>query len=236
MNNKKYKGIYGYKDNKTNKILYIGKDSYMYRKSRHQQHHSKPRYSAQKINMILQSNPERYEYLEIIRLPQTTSREELDGFEIRYIGLYKPKFNFTIGGDGAPTNKGKKFTREHRMKIAKANTGKTHSKETRLKISKNNSRWNLGKHLSEETKKKISESEKGKEVSMETKLKLSKNGNKSGYYRVYKNYSNSFKQGFEWVYKWRENGKQKRLSSVNLLKLEAKVKARGLDWIKLSEV
>ena len=236
MNKAKYKGIYGYKDKKTNTIVYIGKDSYLYKKSRHRQHYSKQRYSCQKINRILQSNKERYEYIEIIRLPFDLSNKELDDFEIRYIHLYKPKFNFTIGGDGAPTNKGKKFTKEHRIKISKAHKNKTLSEETKLKISNNNARYFLGKHRSEEVKKKISESEKNKEVSMETKLKLSKSRNKSGYYRVFKNYDDKFKQGFEWVYKWRENGKQKRLSSVNLLKLESKVKSKGLDWIKLSDI
>ena len=236
MKKEKYKGIYAYKDTKTNQIVYIGKDSQLYRKGRHAQHHSKPRYSVQKINQILQSNPGRYEYMEIIRLPPGTTHNELDDYEIRYIDLYNPKFNFTTGGDGAPTNKGKKFTKEHRMKISRVNTGKKHSKETREKISKNNARWNLGRLCPEETKNKISESEKGKEVSMKTRLKQSRNGNKTGYYRVYKRHSDSFKQGFTWIYKWRENGKQKMLSSVNLKKLEMKVKSNGLPWMKLSEV
>lgn len=236
MNKRKYKGIYGYKDKKTNKIVYIGKDSYLYKKSRHRQHHSKPRYDRQKINTILQSNKGRYEYIEIIRLPFDLSNKELDDFEIRYIHLCKPKFNFTSGGDGAPTNKGKKFTKEHRIKISKAHEGKTLSEETKLKVSKNNARYFLGKHRSDEVKKKISESEKNKEVSIKTKLKLSKIRNKSGYYRVYKHYDDRFKQGFQWIYKWRENGKQKSLSSVNLLKLESKVKSKGLDWIKLSDI
>ena len=101
------------------------KDSSLHTKRRHRQHTSQAHKTRQKINGILQLNPGRYEYVEIIRLPYNTSRQELDGFEIRYIKLYKPKFNFTIGGDGAPTNKGRKFTKEHRIKIAKANTGRT---------------------------------------------------------------------------------------------------------------
>ena len=231
----KYKGIYAYKDNKTNEIVYIGKDSHLYKKARHIQHTSQAHKNRQKINGILQLNPGRYEYVEIIRLPYDTSRQELDGFEIRYIKLYKPKFNFTVGGDGGPTNKGRKFTKEHRIKIAKVNTGKKHSKETREKISRNNARHTLGKHLSDETKQKISKSEKGKEVTLETRIKLSKSQSSTGYYRVQKHYDKKFKQGFEWVYKYREDGKQKKISSVNLMKLESKVKSKGLLWLKLSD-
>ena len=232
----KYKGIYAYKDTNTNEIIYIGKDSQMYKKARHTQHHSKPRYDVQKINRILQSNVGRYEYLEIIRLPPTTTSEELDKFEIRYINLYSPKFNFTIGGDGAPTNKGKKFTKEHRAKISYANRGKQHSDETKQKISENNARYFLGKHRPKETKQKISETMKGRPLSLDHKLALSKAGNKSGYYRVYKRYDDRFKQGFVWIYKWREHGKMRSLSSVNLLKLKSKVIEKGLPWIRLSEI
>ena len=231
MGKAKYKGIYAYKDIKSGEIVYIGKDSQLYRKSRHNQHHSKSRYSVQKINKILQSNPGRYEYIEIIILPPGTTHKELDDYEIRYIDLYKPKFNFTIGGDGAPTNKGKKFTEEHKLKISKANTGKKRSKHTKRKISDIISKRQLGKPCSEETKRKISESEKGKIVTMETRLKQSKNQNTTGYYRVQKTKDKRMKQGFIWVYKWRENGKQKKLSSTSLFKLEEKVLAKGLDWI-----
>ena len=209
--------------------------SRLYQKARHFQHHSEPRYDHQKINRILQSNPGRYQYLEIIKLPPTTTKEELDGFEMRYIGLYNPKFNFTSGGDGAPTNKGKKFSKEHRAKISYAHRGKTLSEETKRKVSENNARYFLGKPCSEERKRKISETMKGQPLSWDHRLALSKAGNKSGYYRVYKRKGN-FKQGFEWVYKWRDNGKMKKLSSVNLLKLESKVKAKGLPWIKLSDI
>lgn len=229
----KYKGIYAYKDNKTNKIVYIGKDSHLYKKARHIQHYSESRKDHQKINNILQSNPKRYSYIEIIQLPSKTTIEELDGFEIRYINLFNPKFNFTIGGDGAPTNKGKTFTREHRIKISKAHKGKVLSQKTKDKVSKNNARYNLGKHLSEETKKKISEATQNKEVNNETKLKLSKIHNTTGYFRVHKLKDKRTKQGFIWVYKWRENGQQKKLSSVNLITLASKVKTKGLPWFKL---
>ena len=232
----KYKGIYGYQDKKTGEIIYIGKDSNLYKKSRHRQHHSKKRYSHQQINRILQSNAERYTYIEIIQLPQKTTRNELGLYEMRYIQLYDPKFNFTIGGDGGATNTGKKFSKEHCLKISNALKGNVLSEETKRKISENNARHTLGKHLSEETKRKISESEKGKEVSFETRMKQSFKQNKSGYYRVFKRYEKGLKQGFRWEYKWRENGKMKSLSSVNLLALKEKVESKGLLWLKLSDV
>ena len=73
-------------------------------------------------------------------------------------------------------NKGRKFTEEHKQKIAAAHKGKKkwenrvhprgmlgkrHSLESRQKISQNHSRHNLGKKLSEGHKEKLSESHKG---------------------------------------------------------------------------
>jgi hypothetical protein len=46
--------------------------------------------------------------------------------------------------------------------------------------------------------------------------------------------SSRCKQGFTWVYQYQDdNGKQKGVSSIDLKKLEAKVKEMGLAWYKL---
>ncbi len=97
-----YKGIYAYVDKKkkTEEIIYIGKDSSLYRKICHSQHHQPSKYDVQRINQILQSNPDRYEYVELIRLDKNITDDELTEYEIKYIALYNPKFNFTEGGDG----------------------------------------------------------------------------------------------------------------------------------------
>lgn len=123
--------------------------------------------------------------------------------------------------------------------------GKKHSLETRKKISqnlpdrsgKNNPRF--GQHLSDETKNKISLANKGsnhpmygKHHSEEVAEKISKSQNTSGYYRVIKDYSDKYKQGFTYKYLYYQNGKQKSISSVDISKLEQKVLDKGLKWKK----
>lgn len=68
-----------------------------------------------------------------------------------------------------------------------------------------------------------------------SKIKISKSRNTSGYFRVKKEKNNRLKQGFRWVYKYYENGVQKALTSVDLQKLEEKVKSKGLLWLKLED-
>ena len=104
------------------------------------------------------------------------------------------------------------------------------------KTGKNN--HNYGKYLSEETKQKISENHarywKGKTRSEETKQKMSEARNTSGYYHVSKRKNKTCKQGWCWVYRYYdENGKRKSISSIDIKKLEAKVKAKGLPWMCL---
>ena len=72
-----------------------------------------------------------------------------------------------------------------------------------------------------------------KHHSEESKLKTSKTMNTTGYFRVDKHKDKNCKQGFYWRYSYYENGKQKRISSVDIKKLEAKVKSKGLTWKKL---
>lgn len=58
-----YKGLYAYLDTKNNnEIVYIGKDLKMYKKIRHNQHYQPSKYDDQRINQILQCNPQRYAY------------------------------------------------------------------------------------------------------------------------------------------------------------------------------
>lgn len=70
-------------------------------------------------------------------------------------------------------------------------------------------------------------------LSDETKIKISEARNTSGYFRVDKHKCKRCKQGFLWRYKYFEDGKQKCIYSVSLEKLKAKVKAKGLKWMKL---
>ena len=92
----------------------------------------------------------------------------------------------------------------------------------------------------EETKKKLSEANKGrvpwhagKNLSEEHKQNMSESRNTSGYLYVCKKKDKNCKQGFTWCYRYRENGKRKAIVSVDIKKLEAKVKSKGLVWRRL---
>lgn len=91
--------------------------------------------------------------------------------------------------------------------------GYKHTKETKKKMSENNARYWKDKTLSEEHK-----------------IELSKSQNTTGYYRVHKQKRKLCKQGFSWRYNYYEDGKQKHIDSVDIKKLEEKVKAKGLEW------
>lgn len=126
-------GIYCYKDTlDNNKIVYVGKDSNILHDKRHKQHYAPSNYNEQKINMILQDNPERYVYY-ILKLVDLTDNSfiSLNTLEMMYISAFNPKFNFTKGGDG--------FSKGH----TPWNKGKPHSKEVREKLSKNH--WDCAK-------------------------------------------------------------------------------------------
>ena len=94
---------------------------------------------------------------------------------------------------------------------------------------------NTNRTLTEETKNKISESMTDRKLSEEHKNKISKAQNTSGYLNVSKNKCESCKQGFIWRYLYYEDGKQKSIVSVDLKRLEAKVKAKGLKWKKFED-
>lgn len=74
----------------------------------------------------------------------------------------------------------------------------------------------------------------GKKHSEESKQKMSYAHNTTGYYRVSKHKNKRYKQGFIWLYRYFVDGKQKSIYSVDIKKLEKKVKAKGLKWRKIS--
>jgi len=101
--------------------------------------------------------------------------------------------------------------------------------------------------LTKEHKQKISNSMKGKfkgenhpmygkKHEKIVGLHRSMKTTSSGIYNVHKRTDKSCKQGFIWVYVYEVNGAKKTLCSVDLDKLESKVRSKGLEWVKLDEV
>ena len=102
-------GIYGYWDNLKDEIVYVGQAINI--KIRHNEHYSPVRYNAQTINRVLQNNKARYDLIVL----KECSIDDLDFWEITLIGLFKPKFNYTDGGEGS---RGFKHSEEKKQKLS----------------------------------------------------------------------------------------------------------------------
>lgn len=77
----------------------------------------------------------------------------------------------------------------------------------------------------------------GKERPLETRIKQSvSHNNETGILRVVKRNCPDCNQGFRYQYQYYANGKQKRITSVNLDRLKQKVLAKGLEWVVIDEV
>jgi group I intron endonuclease len=161
---------------------------------------------------------------------------EMEKYYIWKFNTYEDKnhYNLTPGGDFSPMKlpgmaakiskklKGREFSEEHRKNISEAQKGKKISEKTKNKISKATSGENnpmFGRHHTESAR-----------------FKMSCRRNSTGYYRVYKYMDKKCKQGFRWRYSYYdENHKQVAISSVDINKLEEKVKSKGLPWYKLKD-
>lgn len=241
-------GIYCYIDKKTNSIIYVGKDSNIQHDTRNKEHFCKSKYNEQQINRVIQNNPNRYQYKVLKK--GNFSQELLNSLEIIYIKRYNPLFNFTKGGDGCM---GYKHTKSARKKISNAMLGnkhfegKHHSEKTKEKIrqskigeknpmKKKENREKVSKSLKKLYSDKTKHPFYGKHHLSSTKEKISKtqskNHNSSGYYRVYKHKSKTTKQGFIWEYRYTDkDGKRKKICSIDIQKLEERVKNKGFDWV-----
>lgn len=97
-----------------------------------------------------------------------------------------------------------------------------------------------GYNHTEEAKRKIGKALKGNNHAKgyrhtdKAKIHMSKLKNNSGYYRVKKRKDKTCKQGFTWLYRYYVDGKEKTISSVDIKKLEEKVKAKGLEWRRIT--
>ena len=104
-------------------------------------------------------------------------------------------------------------------------------------IQKHNSGENnpfYGETHTDESKQKMSFNKKGKKFTLQHKLHLSESKTTTGLYRVSKHKKKDCNQGFTWRYSYPdENGKHIDIESVDIKKLEEKVKSKGLEWRKL---
>lgn len=219
-------GIYYYWDNEKDELAYIGRSNNCERRRREHLNNNK---ESLQFDKILQKNPKRYDFNIMLECTQ----EELDSEEILAIKMYKPKFNFHIGGTGFGFGKNNPsyggLSDKHKKNISKGSIGKKISKEARKKMSENHADVSgvnnpmYGKKHTKEVKEKIS-------------LNQSRKRNTSGYYRVYKKKDISYKQNSKWVYRYYDDtGKRKEISSGDIKKLEEKVKAKKLKWLKFGD-
>lgn len=237
----------------TNKMtgqMYVGQSIRIYR--RFDEHRRAQGFGHSRIdNAINKYGAENFSFEIIMTIENDI--EKLNDAEREWIAIlntYEDDFhyNLTPGGDFNPMKIPEIVAKisgdfnpaklpEVRAKISKANSGKKHSEETRKKISEAKSGKNnpmYGKKLSEEHRKKISEANSGRKFSEEVRKKMSEGRNTSGYFRVIKHKNPQYTQGFTYCYRYRDDGGKKReINSVDIKKLEKKVKAKGLEWFKL---
>lgn len=220
-----YKGIYGYWDKKKKKVVYVGKDSNLSGHKRGGDHIAPSNIDDQPFNHILQKNPDRFEYFEILKLPDDTPDDVLSDIEISLIsryGTYENRrghgkdygYNFTKGGEGAT---GREVSEATRTKISKSLTGENHPM--------------YGKSIPEEMKKNLSETRRGKDNPMfgkhhsdEARARMSKARQKEKHPH-WKDYPRIVKAGFKngkQVYGLRYKGKY-IMRSNNKKKVEKKL-------------
>lgn len=205
-------GIYGYRDNHTDNIVYVGQAKDIH--ARDIAHKSPSMYSKQVINKILQNNPTRY----TLHVLEECSTDMLNHLEQTLIALFNPKFNFTNGGDGT---RGYSHSKETIEKISKAHKGKKCSKERLVQMSK------------------VMEGDKnpnyGKPRPKDTKIKMCQSRTSTGFFNVCIETKKNYPCGYTYRYSYYLDGKRKHLSSTSIFKLEEKVKAKGLEWFIIDE-
>lgn len=201
-------GIYAYWDNEKGYYAYIGKDSNIDVNKRYYEHKRPSMYDKQQINRVIQNNPDRYEYRVLMEGDYKDNQlNKMEKFLIKHLKTFKydyPERSVFNFTKGGEGTSGRVVSDETRIKISEANKGK------------NNPNYGINYRQSDEHKRNISKSK-----------------NTTGYLNVSKQKNKRLKQGFTWVYQYYEDGKRKVITSIFIDKLEAKVKSKGLTWMKL---
>ena len=76
----------------------------------------------------------------------------------------------------------------------------------------------------------VVDEEKADKTLQQNLMDLKNNASKTGYYRVYKDKSNHYSQGYIWIYEYLEGKTKKKIHRVDLNKLKEEVLNRGLEW------
>ena len=232
-------GIYMIENKKTGQ-QYIGQSIHIYQ--RWYEHIKKSRLNTYINRAIKKHGADNFELKVICELEQDDDLlNEMEKYYVWKYNTYEDDFhyNLTPGGDFSPMK-----VSEIAMKVSKALSGennpmygKKHSEETIKKMSKAKSGEN-NPMKNPEIAAKIS----GKNnpnyggLSDEHREKISRAQNTTGFFRVYKHKSPTYKQGFIYAYQYYgDDKKHHAISSVSLEKLEKKVKAKGLEWFKLED-
>lgn len=215
------KGLFSYKRN--NEIVYIGIEEDVETLNTHNYHMNPEHKNEMGINYAISLNPTEYKHRMIHTEDRLPKKGVLKDIQKYWVDIYNPKYNqycYFDNVDVEPFNdimQGFKWVynyHDYKNRAYRIVNKDLISLEWEIK--------NLG--LPFEVPVDI--------VDKVGEVKMLKNS--SGYYRVTKVFNNGCKQGFTWVYQYYDDfGNLVRISSVDLGKLEEKVKLRGLVWEKL---
>lgn len=255
-------GIYYIKNNINNKY-YIGQSVNI--KHRKQHHFAELRHNTHRNVYLQNAFNKYSENAFEFKLIKACKPRYLNRFEKMYIKIYDSYnngYNLTEGGENPPILKGKnnpfygkKHSDESCLQMSKKqnSTGffrvysdgqiykyRWYENGKRCSISAKDINVLKQKVIERGLKwKQISDSPdtpslyKGRTLSLEQKIEKSKQQNTTGYYRV--TILREKNRQPRYSYRWREDGKRKSLSSVDINKLEEKIKSKGLPWYKLKD-
>ena len=233
-------GIYMVENRNTGQ-RYIGQSIHIYQ--RWKEHTNFPNMSMRIDRAIKKHGADNFNLKVICELEQDDDLlNEMEKYYIWKFNTYQDKnhYNQTPGGDFNPMK-----VPEIAKKNSEAKKGKKPSEEIKKKMSEAKSGENnpmFGEKHSEEARKKMSKAQSGenhpmynKKHSEDAMRKISRAQNTTGFFRVSKSKAPTCKQRFIYKYLYYENGKQRSIYSVDIKKLERKVKAKGLEWFKLDD-
>ena len=226
------KTIYGYKKN--DEIVYIGKS---YGENKHETYHTNTNHKhSEQINHDIQENPSDFQYVVLQEENDNVSASVIDFLYQKYLDKYEPVYNGYVKSK-PKTKKYKKSKSKYHIKEG-LSVEKVHGKIVFVyTYIGDNGRAVRLKHrnhdILENRVRKRGLSFIVPDDFDEQYQDVVRRKNGSGFYRVHKEDSVDCVQGFRWVYTYSESGVRKRVVSLDLDKLERKVKSRGLPWYSL---